>query len=99
MIPEKERMRLPAAPSAPRRAGLPVVAIVAPIVMAGVLWMMTSSPYVLLIAGLGPLMAIAGWLDGRRSARRERRAAIAESRRSLDQLAARIEARADEIRN
>lgn len=99
MIPEKVRMRLPPAPPAPRRSGLPVVAIIAPVVMAGVLWVMTSSPYVLLIACLGPVMAIAGWLDGRRTARRDRRVAISESRRGLEVLAARIEARADEVRS
>jgi len=98
MIPETERMRLPAPPPPARRAGIPVIAILAPVVMAGALWVMTSSPHVLLFAFLGPVVAMAGWLDGRRTARRDRRAGVAVGLRRLDELASRVEERAEELR-
>lgn len=98
MIPEKERLRLPPAPPVSRRPGLPVIAIIAPLVMAGALWVLTSSPFALLVGFLGPVVALAGWLDGRRAHRRDRRVALVDARRRLDELSARIDTRADEHR-
>jgi S-DNA-T family DNA segregation ATPase FtsK/SpoIIIE len=98
MIPEKERMRLPMPPPAARRPGLPVIAILAPLVMAGALWVITSSPFALLVAFLGPVVAVAGWLDGRRTLRRDRRSSVVHVRRQLHELASRIESRSEQHR-
>jgi len=93
MILDQERMRLPALPPAPRRPGVPVIAVVAPVVMAVALWVMTSSPYALMLAFFGPVVALAGWLEGRRAQRRDRRAAIHETRRRIEELSAGIDSR------
>ena len=64
---------LPTLPRPPARISIPVVAIVAPIIGAVVIGLMTRSPFVLVFAVLSPLIAIATVLDGRRTARRVRR--------------------------
>jgi S-DNA-T family DNA segregation ATPase FtsK/SpoIIIE len=54
----------------------PVLASAAPLAVAAVLWLLTSSPYSLLFALLGPVTAVASFADsrfgGRRARRRER---------------------------
>ncbi len=52
------------------RPPFPVIAVVAPLVGAVVIGLVTGSPFVLLFAVLSPLIAIATVLDGRRQARR-----------------------------
>jgi len=94
MPPAPERIPLPtvAAPERPR--GLPLVALVAPLGLALVLWAVTSTPTMLLFALFGPLVMLGGRLDGARSARAARRRAIAEAREALDALHARLAERA-----
>lgn len=91
-------MRLPNPPTVGRRSGLPVLAMVAPVLVAGVLWAVTSSVYMLLFAFLGPVVAVAGWLDGRRTARRDTRASLDDASRRLVEMSQRIDARAAERR-
>jgi S-DNA-T family DNA segregation ATPase FtsK/SpoIIIE len=59
--------------SAPPRPPIPLVASSVPIVGAVVLWLVTSSPLALVLAALGPLIALASVLDGRRAAHRDQR--------------------------
>ncbi|GAA3893874.1 hypothetical protein GCM10022381_39400 [Leifsonia kafniensis] len=80
-------LRLPALPAEPAPAGFPLIASVAPLAAAAVIWGLTGSVFALVFAGLSPIMAVAGLLDGRRTRRRARRqgaaaydAAIAELR-------------------
>lgn len=49
----------------------PVFALIAPLVTSMVLWLVTGSAYTLLFALLGPVMAVAQFLDGRFHAKRE----------------------------
>ncbi|MFT4306116.1 MAG: hypothetical protein QM604_04405, partial [Microbacterium sp.] len=72
-MPEPTQFSLPPAPAATRRAAVPVLACLVPVLGAGVLWLGTGSALVLWFAALGPLMAAASTLDARRSGRRERR--------------------------
>ena len=68
--------RLPPPPTLPRppaRIRFPLIAVVAPVIGAVVIGLVTGSPFVLVFAVLSPLIAIATVLDGRRAARRERR--------------------------
>lgn len=58
----------PPAAAAPFR--FPVIASVAPLVVALILWLVTESPFALLFAVLGPVTAVAGFVDSRFSARR-----------------------------
>lgn len=69
-------MRLPSPPEPPRpaaRTPFPVIAVAAPMVGAVVIGLVIGSPFMLLFAALGPIVAIATVLDARRSARRHRR--------------------------
>lgn len=68
----------PVDPPAPFR--FPVLASIAPLVVAVVLWLVTNSPYALLFALLGPVTAAASFADARlgtRASRRRERARLA----------------------
>ncbi len=72
--------RLPPLPALPRssaRPSFPVIAVLAPLVGAVVIGLVTGSPFVLVFAVLSPLIAIATMLDARRTARRDRREELA----------------------
>lgn len=66
-------LHLPPAPPESTRAPFPVVASVAPLAAALVIWAITRSPFVLVFAVLGPIIAIATIVDARRHARRSQR--------------------------
>lgn len=68
-------VRIPAPSRAPEpaRPGFPLAATLAPVVGSGVLFAVTGSPFMLLMAGLGPLVALASLADGARHRRRARR--------------------------
>lgn len=66
-------MRLPPAPELPRppgRTSFPIVAVLAPVVAAVTIGLVIGSPFMLMFAALGPVIAIASVVDGRRTARR-----------------------------
>lgn len=50
-----------------------MIAVIAPLIGAVVIGLVTGSPFILVFALLSPIIAIATVLDGRRAARRERR--------------------------
>ncbi|WP_052226473.1 FtsK/SpoIIIE domain-containing protein [Microbacterium mangrovi] len=79
-----EPLRLPDAAEPPRRGPLPLLASLVPVLGSLVLWVATGSPFMLWFALLGPVIAVATRLDGRRTARRDaaRRRAEAEAARS-----------------
>ncbi|PZQ91806.1 MAG: hypothetical protein DI534_02285 [Leifsonia xyli] len=86
------RIPLPAVTDPAPRRGIPVVATIAPLLLAVVLWLVTSSPYTLLFALLGPVVGVATALDGRRSSRRARRAELAAARERMAAVHTEIEA-------
>ncbi|MFF2496158.1 FtsK/SpoIIIE domain-containing protein [Agromyces sp. NPDC058064] len=86
-------LALPQAPPEPERPGFPVLATLAPIGGALALWAITGSPFSLVFAVLGPVVAIASMLDARRQARRRRRRAAADRDTRLDELRGEISAR------
>ena len=73
--PQPERFALPALDAPTARAPFPVVATIAPVGIAVAVWAVTGSPFALLFALLGPVVALAGLLDSRLHTRRGRRAA------------------------
>ncbi|WP_022884203.1 FtsK/SpoIIIE domain-containing protein [Glaciibacter superstes] len=79
-----EPVRLPTRPADPAPAPFPVIASVAPLVVSGVIWAITGSAFVLLFAALGPVIAVASLLDGRRSNRRNQKKDAAEYQHALD---------------
>ena len=91
-----ERIRLPTLPAPSEKPGFPVLASAAPVIGALAMWMLTQSPYSLLFAILGPLVAIGGLIDARRRQRKAIRAARArfeaerlEVRERIDRVHAR----------
>ncbi len=102
MVSPPDRIPLPVMPLPAARGSLPLVAILAPLGLALVLWATTSSPYALLVGALGPIMALGSAWEGRRAARRARRDALVSAREALVALeadvAARLAARASELR-
>lgn len=58
----------PASPPPPR---FPVIAIVAPLVISALLFLILRSSYVLIFALLGPVMALSSWWEARRAHRAE----------------------------
>lgn len=91
----RDRIPLPAFAPPPARGGIPVVAALAPLAVAGVLWAVTRSPFALVFALLGPLMLVAGVVDARMSARRALRREVAATRRRIEAVRARVAAAHD----
>ena len=84
--------RLPA-PSAPFH--FPVIATTAPLVGSLVLFAVTQSPFTLVFAALGPVIAVASFADSRLGGRRTARREAARFERDLDATAADITRRHD----
>ncbi|MEX1079361.1 MAG: FtsK/SpoIIIE domain-containing protein [Homoserinimonas sp.] len=72
--PSPTRIALPAAPREPGRREFPLLATAAPVVGSLVMWAVTGSPFALVFAFLGPVIAIGSMIDARRHGRRSARA-------------------------
>lgn len=93
MLPPVERIPLPSVTITPDKRPFPFAAILAPMGMAVVLWLVTSSPFALLFAMLGPVLALGSRWDARRGARRTLEREIAAAREQLAALDAELEER------
>jgi S-DNA-T family DNA segregation ATPase FtsK/SpoIIIE len=69
------RITLPAPPPARESHPFPTLATIAPVVVALAMWGVTRSPFALMFAAFGPVMAIAGYLDAGVGGRRRYRSA------------------------
>lgn len=97
--PDNDPISVPAEPVAGAGSPFPVLASAAPVVASVVLWTITRSPFVLVFAALGPVIAVAGVLDNRWSSRRRLRSDTAGYRAELARLVTVIDERlADERR-
>jgi S-DNA-T family DNA segregation ATPase FtsK/SpoIIIE len=67
------RIPAPRPPDAPAPYRFPIVATIAPVIAAVVIWVLTASPFALVFAALGPVTAVASLLDARIGSRRTRR--------------------------
>jgi S-DNA-T family DNA segregation ATPase FtsK/SpoIIIE len=85
VIRPDEPLILPARPVDPAPPGFPLIASVAPLAVAALIWVITGSAFVLLFAILGPVIAVGSMIDGRRTARRAR---LLAEEAHLDALAA-----------
>ncbi len=95
MIAESEPLVLPGAWTPPPRPPIPIVASTVPIVGSVVLWFVTGSMLALLLAALGPLIAVATVLDGARGMRRDRRRAIGAAVAARERVGSAITLRHD----
>ncbi|TFC95415.1 hypothetical protein E3O65_15370 [Cryobacterium breve] len=91
-------LTLPVRPADPPRPRFPLVASLAPLAAAGVIWLITGSAFVLIFAVLGPVIAMAGMVDSRRTGRRSRRAAEASEKQDLGALRAEVTLRHEQLR-
>lgn len=81
---------VPSVPEPPRRGSLPLAAAVVPVMGAVIMWLVTASPLALWFAALGPAMAAASLLDGRRALRHDRRRRAVERDRLVADVRGRI---------
>lgn len=89
-FPPVERIAVPARAEPPAPAPFPWAATLAPVVMSVGLWLFTRSPYSLMFAALGPLVAIGSVVDGRIGRRRSLRRAARTRAVELDRIVERI---------
>jgi S-DNA-T family DNA segregation ATPase FtsK/SpoIIIE len=75
-----------------------VIASVAPLVVAGVIWQVTGSAFALVFAVLGPVIAVAGLVDGRRMTRGRRRREAADYSEALCAVRAAVAERHELLR-
>ena len=89
------RLTLPPPPAEPQPSPFPIFAVLAPVVGALALFAILQSPYVLLFAILGPIIAIASVFDQRLGRRRQRRRALRVFEAEAEQLRERARTAAD----
>ncbi|WP_111718335.1 FtsK/SpoIIIE domain-containing protein [Homoserinimonas sp. OAct 916] len=77
---------VPTRPPLGTAPGFPVIGAVAPVIGAVAIWLMTGSPFVLVFAALGPIVAVAGVVDQRRGRRRQRLRELAAHEAALVHL-------------
>ncbi len=75
-------VRFPDAPPDPERSRLPLLALLVPLALAGVLAAVMRSPTMLLFGLGGPVLSAASWASSRTGRRRSRRAEILEADRA-----------------
>jgi len=80
------------------KAGFPLVAIVTPLLFAGVMYATTRRAETLLFVLMSPLMAIGSAVDGKRRGRRSARSEKDRYRRELAELRERLDDRSNEER-
>lgn len=85
-----ENLSLPPAPTAASPVGFPLLATVAPLAAAGLIWSITGSAFALIFAVLSPLIAVASMVDSRRAGRKRRRAETAAQAEAVAVLRAAI---------
>ena len=93
-----EPLHLPPQVPQPRPPGFPVLACIAPLVAAAVIWLITQSTFALLFAVLSPVIAVASLGDGRRATRRQRAANRAERTAELGTLQQAVRERHEVLR-
>lgn len=85
------RLHAPRPPEEPSAGSLPILASIAPVVGSLALFAITGSPLTLVFAALGPLIAIAGFVDARWTRRRRGKRARAAYRAAALELEQDIE--------
>ncbi|MFN8080604.1 MAG: FtsK/SpoIIIE domain-containing protein [Kineosporiaceae bacterium] len=85
---------VPEPPTPPEPHGFPLIAILIPLLMAGVLFAVTRSPSSILFAALSPLMYLGQWLEQRLSGRRGFGAAERAYRKQLAELRGQLQEQA-----
>ena len=88
----REKVRLPQPPQDPEGSRFPWLAMVAPLIMGGIMFASTGNPISLAFVALSPILMVGNWLAQRADMKRKRTEASAEFHRSLGQSATRLAA-------
>ncbi|PPH00084.1 cell division protein FtsK [Rathayibacter sp. AY1G9] len=83
---EERVLPAPTPPSRPTPQRFPLLALVAPLIMGAVLYVLTQQLLSVIFVALSPLLAIGTWIDHTVTARRTRKAQVAAFSRSLEAL-------------
>nr|WP_245190231.1 FtsK/SpoIIIE domain-containing protein [Leucobacter exalbidus] len=92
VFPQTNR-QLPAPPPATQTTRIPTLALIAPVIMGGVLFLVTGQALMLMMMAFTPVMMLGSWVDGAVTKRRKQRragqrfrAALAAERTELEAL-------------
>ena len=81
-----QELETPELPEAERPPRFPLLPMLAPLVIGGVLFAVTKTPEMLLFVGLSPLMMVANVVEGRMNASRGTKGSMVALRRELGEL-------------
>lgn len=90
LAPAAVRIPGPTLAPEPPKPRFPLVATAAPVLASGVLFAVTGSPFMLLMAALGPVIALATFVDGKRQRRSAAREALVRFEAGLGSAAAAV---------
>jgi S-DNA-T family DNA segregation ATPase FtsK/SpoIIIE len=93
-----EPITLPQRPVRAPPSPFPVMAALAPVLVSALVWLVTSSPFALVFAAFGPVIAVASVVDSRWSSRRRLRKDLAAHAVELERISELIDARLDDER-
>ncbi len=82
VFPASQR-ELPAPPRPAERNRIPMLAMLAPMMMGGAMYLVTQSPMSLMMVAFSPLMMIGSWLDTRAGSKRKQKRDLARFVESL----------------
>lgn len=82
VFPNSHR-ELPAPPRAAETSRIPMLAMLAPMMMGGAMYLVTQSPMSLMMVAFSPLMMVGSWLDNRVGSTRKRKREIAKFEEAL----------------
>ena len=88
-----EEQMLPSGPQRPRRDRFPLIMLMAPVLMGGVMFGVTRSAFSLIFMAMMPLMMIGGYLDQKANAKRELKDSIEQFRGAMAEFRRQMTAR------
>ena len=91
VMTDRGEVTLPPPPEPGARFAFPIAATVAPVLASVAIWLMTQSPFALLFALLGPVVALASLADSSWHGRRHRRRALREYEKDMTEVVAQID--------
>ncbi|GGF02079.1 FtsK/SpoIIIE domain-containing protein [Mycetocola zhadangensis] len=93
--PADDHIVLPQRPVRAPPSPFPLMAALAPVIVSVLIWLVTRSPFALIFAALGPVIAIASVLDSRWSTGRRLKKDLTAHARKMNHIADLIESRLD----
>jgi S-DNA-T family DNA segregation ATPase FtsK/SpoIIIE len=87
---EGRTFKAPEPPEPPEPTRFPVIALIAPVLIGAVLWVITKSALSLAFVALSPLMLVGNAVESRVSGKKAYRKALAQWRSDMDELAVRV---------